>query len=302
MWKGFIHYKALGGHRYYCAQQLARGFSTEEWNSHSFHNHLWLKCHLGSIDLSFWNDPRSKQKVKTQVTTLTLQSKVRSICQSAFMRKRGSNDNPLKWSSPCSEPLFCATLKTNTGKSLAQPNSPSGWEATQSHSGTMQGSEWGLGERYWKEKPFSQEFNSKEVLLNTGHWAGPWSCGVNIRKLQIQGRLTEAYGLEGQLRELGNNCAGTTSKPHSAGRDPEGCLCFQRKQSSSLNLEVFGNDLEAEGTPLAHLEFPSSLSPGEQVTGVEQRLPALHFRNKIDTVTNLESFLYCELCIILILS
>lgn len=106
MWKGFIHDKALGGRRYYCAQQLVRGFSTEEWNSHSFHNHLWLKCHLGSIDLSFWNDPRSKQKVKTQVTTLTLQSKVRSICHPVFMRKRGSNDTTLKWSSPCSRATF----------------------------------------------------------------------------------------------------------------------------------------------------------------------------------------------------
>lgn len=65
---------------------------------------------------------------------------------------------------------------------------------------------------------------------------------------------------------------------------------------------MFGNDLEAEGTPLAHLDFPSSLSPGEQVSGIEQKLPAFHSRNKIDTVTNLESFLYCELHIILTLS
>lgn len=54
------------------------------------------------------------------------------------------------------------------------------------------------------------------------------------------------------------------------------CLCLQRKQSFSFNLEVFGNGAREEKTYPLHTKFPF--------------LADLHSRNKADAVTNLEPF------------
>lgn len=74
---------------------------------------------------------------------------------------------------------------------------------------------------------FSLYFKSNEVLQNTRSLSqalGLWE--VSIRRHQIQGLFIEAYGLEGQLRELSNSYAGPTSRLHSAWRNPEGLLVF----------------------------------------------------------------------------
>lgn len=80
------------------------------------------------------------------------------------------------------------------------------------------------------EQCVSLYFGSNEVLQNPRSLSralGLWR--VNVRIYQTQGLFIEAYGLEGQLRELSNSYVGPTSRLHSAGRNPEGLLVFAEK-------------------------------------------------------------------------